>query len=99
MEIGTSMLALPRRSELQAERKKVMPEKSAQGVATIAESQYISVRVPGSSSWPKRPAQIGTENIITLPAPKAATPSASVRRRPSASSASLASAGSNIAAV
>lgn len=95
IEIGTSMLALPRFSEAQAERKNGRPANSAHGVATIAAIQYINVRVAGVSSWPNRPAQAGTVNIITLPAPKPATPSATASSLPSRSWAASASAGSN----
>ncbi len=95
MEIGTSMFALPRFSEAQADRKKVMPAKRAQGAATRALSQYIAVRPPTPISWPHRPAQAGMENIITLPTPKPATPRAMASRRPSWSSDARDSAGSN----
>ena len=60
----------------------------------MADSQYITVRVLASSSWPNSPAHTGTENIITLPTPKPATPSAIVSRRPSRSCTALAASGS-----
>ncbi len=50
MEIGTSMLARPRRREFHAERKNTWPANRAQGVAMIADSQYISTRALGCNS-------------------------------------------------
>ena len=89
------MLALPRFSDAQAERKNGRPANSAHGVATMAAIQYMRVRVAGVSSWPNSPAQAGTVNIMTLPAPKPATPKATANSRPSRSMADTASAGSN----
>ena len=67
----------------------------AQGVATMAESHSMMLRVAGPSSWPNRPAHTGTENIMALPAPKPATARARISRRLSWSWASAALAGSN----
>jgi len=94
MEIGTSMLARPARRAFQADRKKTIPAKTAQGAPTPALAHCMKVRVAGPSSWPKRPAQTGTEKIIALPAPKPATARAMASSRPSRSWASRTEPGS-----
>ena len=94
-EIGTSMLARPTRRDRQADWKNGMPANRAQGRATAPDRPIITVRVCGPSSWPNKPAQSGTENIMVFIAPKPATASARIRRRPSWSRAAAAAAGSN----
>ena len=85
IEIGTSMLALPRFSERPGglEEGHAGVERAGRGDQRRSASTSGCGRrrpSPGRNS----PAQTGTENIIALPAPKPATPSARARRRPSA---------------
>ena len=94
MEIGTSILARPARSDRQADLKKVIPAKMAQGAPTAADIHIIIERVAGPSSWSNSPAQIGTENIMAFIAPKPATARARISCRPSRSRCTSAAPGS-----
>ena len=49
-EIGTSILARPALNERQADLKKVMPAKTAQGAPMAPDIHIIIVRVAGPSS-------------------------------------------------